>query len=176
MRRTTWERSLKIWELQICCFEEFFGLGNALGLVPASLPHTLGYACIFYTPTSAPPKHWASPIRFDLCTKMCVCVCDFDALRNSFMGRFCHCCSVRVSRPEKGVITKGVFSLEESLEISKFSRISRKWSDCPVFSTVWGLSKISIQNSLLLYFSEETPFPKDLFLSEPEGTCWKDGQ
>ena len=27
-----------------------------MGLVPASLPHTLGYACIFYAPTSPPPK------------------------------------------------------------------------------------------------------------------------
>ena len=26
--------------------------GNTLGLVPASLPHTLGYACTFYAPTS----------------------------------------------------------------------------------------------------------------------------
>ena len=43
-----------------------------------------------------------------------------------------------ISGPEKGVITKGVFSLEESLEslISKFSRISRNWSDSPLFSTV----------------------------------------
>ena len=37
------------------------------------------------------------------------------------------------SGPEKGVITKGVFSLENSLESlkSKFSRISRKWLDSP---------------------------------------------
>ena len=26
VRRTTWERSLKIWELQISCFEEFWGV------------------------------------------------------------------------------------------------------------------------------------------------------
>ena len=41
---------------------------------------------------------------------------------------------------EKGVIAKGVFSLEESLESLKplkFSRISRQWSDSPLFSTVW---------------------------------------
>ena len=55
VRRTTWERSLKIWELQISCFEEFLGGENVLGLVPASLPHTLGYACAFYAPTSPPP-------------------------------------------------------------------------------------------------------------------------
>ena len=54
VRRTTWERSLKIWELQISCFEEFSGGENVLGLVPASLPHTLGYACTFYAPTSPP--------------------------------------------------------------------------------------------------------------------------
>ena len=57
VRRTTWERSLKIWELQISCFEEFLGGENVLGLVPASLPHNLGYACTFYAPTSPPPKN-----------------------------------------------------------------------------------------------------------------------
>ena len=46
----------KNWELQISCFEEFWGGENVLGLVPASLPHTLGYACTFYAPTSPPPK------------------------------------------------------------------------------------------------------------------------
>ena len=55
VRRTAWERSLENWELQIPCFEEFFWGGNTLGLVPASLPHALGYACTFYTPTSPPP-------------------------------------------------------------------------------------------------------------------------
>ena len=55
VRRTTWERSLKIWELQISCFEEFLGGENVLGLVPASLAHTVGYACTFYAPTSPPP-------------------------------------------------------------------------------------------------------------------------
>ena len=55
VRRTTWERSLKTWELQISFFEEFLGGENVLGLVPASLPHTLGYACTFYAPTSPPP-------------------------------------------------------------------------------------------------------------------------
>ena len=56
VRRTTWDRSLKNWEPQIPCFEEFFWVGNTLGLVPASIPHTLGYACTFYAPTSPPPK------------------------------------------------------------------------------------------------------------------------
>ena len=52
VRRTTWERSLKIWELQISCFEEFLGGENVLGLAPASLPHTLGYAVLFTPPLS----------------------------------------------------------------------------------------------------------------------------
>ena len=56
VRGTTWERSLKNWELQFPCFEEFFQGGNTLGLVPASHPHTLGYACTFYAPTSPLPK------------------------------------------------------------------------------------------------------------------------
>ena len=46
----------KNWELQISCFEEFFGGENVLGLVPGSLPHSLGYACAFYAPASPPPK------------------------------------------------------------------------------------------------------------------------
>ena len=56
VRRTTWERSLKNWELQIPCFKEFFWGRNTLKLVPASLPHALGYACTFYAPTSPPPN------------------------------------------------------------------------------------------------------------------------
>ena len=57
VRRTAWDRSLKNWEFQIPCFEEFFWGGNTLGLAPASLPYTLGYACTFYAPTSPPPKN-----------------------------------------------------------------------------------------------------------------------
>ena len=33
VRRTTCERSLKFWELQIPCFEQFFWRGNTLGLI-----------------------------------------------------------------------------------------------------------------------------------------------
>ena len=29
---------------------------NVWGLVPASLPHAVGYACAFYAPTSPPPR------------------------------------------------------------------------------------------------------------------------
>ena len=50
VQRTTWERSLKSWELQIPCFEEFFWGGNTLGRIPASLPHTLGYGLYFLCP------------------------------------------------------------------------------------------------------------------------------
>ena len=53
--RTSCE-SLKNWELQIPSFEEFFWRGKTLGLVPASLPHALGYACTFYALISPPPK------------------------------------------------------------------------------------------------------------------------
>ena len=53
---TTWERSLKNWELQIPCFEEFWGGEHVLGLVPASVPHTLGYACTFYAPPISRPN------------------------------------------------------------------------------------------------------------------------
>ena len=38
---------------------------------------------------------------------------------------------------KKGSLRKGIS------KISRFSRISRKWSDSPLFSTVWGFSKIS---------------------------------
>ena len=50
-----------------------------------------------------------------------------------------------LSGPDRGVITKGVFALEESLESLKFSRISRKWSDSPfkLFSRVCRFSWIS---------------------------------
>ena len=57
VQRTTWERSLKIWELQIPCFKEFSCGGNTLGLVPSCRPHSLGYACTLYAPTSPPLKN-----------------------------------------------------------------------------------------------------------------------
>ena len=64
LRRTNWERSLKNWEYQISCFEEFLGGANVLGRVPASLPHTLGYACTFYATTSPPPTYVFFVYRF----------------------------------------------------------------------------------------------------------------
>ena len=77
VRPTTWERSLKNWELQISCFEEFWGGENVLGLVPASLPHTLGYACTFYDPTSPPPT--VAFVFFFFVPPVCLakrCLCD----------------------------------------------------------------------------------------------------
>ena len=47
------------------------------------------------------------------------------------------------SGPEKGVIalTGGISRISK---ISKFYRISRKWSDSLLLSTVWGFSRILI--------------------------------
>ena len=48
---------------------------------------------------------------------------------------------------KKGVITKGVFSLEESLESLKFlnclESLENGRTDSPLFSTLWGISRIS---------------------------------
>ena len=63
---TTWERSLKIWELQIPCFEEFFWGGNTLGRIPASLPHTLGSACTFYGECSTSDQASSSPTQDEM--------------------------------------------------------------------------------------------------------------
>ena len=60
VRRTTWERSQNNWELQISCFEELLGGENVLGLVPASLPHTLGYACTFTPPLPLPQLYFSA--------------------------------------------------------------------------------------------------------------------
>ena len=46
----------KIGSSKSQCFEEFFRGGNTLGFVPASLPHTLGYACTFLRPHFPSPK------------------------------------------------------------------------------------------------------------------------
>ena len=51
------------------CFEEFLGGENVLGLVPPSLPRTLGYACTFYAPTSPPPFQNFGPGGVPLHTK-----------------------------------------------------------------------------------------------------------
>ena len=72
--------------------------------------------------------------------------------------------------PQKGVITKGVFSPEKSLEslkFSKFSRISRKWSDSSLFSTVWGFSKISIISKFSRISRKWTFLKRPLFQKTP---------
>ena len=60
-------------------FEEFFFFwgGNTLGLVPASLPHTLGYACTFYTPTTPPPRSEGRGCLEEICL-------DFEAFSQTF--------------------------------------------------------------------------------------------
>ena len=46
----------KIGSSKSLVFKSVSWAGNTLGLVPASLPHALGYACTFYAPTSPPPN------------------------------------------------------------------------------------------------------------------------
>ena len=45
------------WELRIPCFEELFLGGNTLGLVPASLPHTLGWGRDWHLAMGRTPRH-----------------------------------------------------------------------------------------------------------------------
>ena len=45
--------------------------------------------------------------------------CENNSLRTSFPRNSGRICGARLSGPEEGVITKGVFSLEESLESLK---------------------------------------------------------
>ena len=49
---------------------------------------------------------------------------------------------VCVGTGKRGHFERGLFTGGTS-KISKFSRVSRKWSDSPLFSTVWRFSKIS---------------------------------
>ena len=58
------------------------------------------------------------------------------------------------SGPEQGVIANGVFSLDLSLESLESSRLSRKWSDSPLFATLWGICRISKKTPF-----QKTPFP-----------------
>ena len=73
---------------------------------------------------------------------------------------------------EKGVSTKrGLFTGGTSTisKISKFSRISTKWSDSPLLSRVWGFSRISIFSPIsrngLFCQTEKTLSPIKTF-------CW----
>ena len=80
-----------------------------------------------------------------------------------------------ISWAEKGIITKGAFSMEESLESLTF-RISREWSDSPLFSTICGFSRIFrisefSRISRKWIFFGKTPFQKTFFFfSKPEDT------
>ena len=92
VRRITWESSLKNWELQIPCFEEFFWGGNTLGLVPASLPHALGYVCTFYAPASPPP------ILFHLLSSFRGCGASRRLNATNGIGIYVRCCFAPPSR------------------------------------------------------------------------------
>ena len=61
---------------------------------------------------------------------------------------------------------KGVFSGRKSLESQKCldtARIYRKWSDSPLFCTVWGFSRISEFSRIFRH----GPFSKDAFSRRP---------
>ena len=70
----------------------------------------------------------------------------------------------RRNKYEKCLYTAGI---SRSSKISRFSRIMRKWSDSPLFSTLWGFSgtleSLNSVESLEMDFSEKTPSPKDPF-------------
>ena len=72
---------------------------------------------------------------------------------------------LRIRKGRRGVITKGVLSLEELIcRISNFPRISRNRSDSPLFSTVWGFSRISTFSRISRKW---TPYPKDPLFRTP---------
>ena len=74
---------------------------------------------------------------------------SFESLRNGKRGHY-----------ERGLFTEGIFEVSRN---SKLSRISRKWSDSPLFSTVWGFSG----NSRISRFSRKWKFLKrPLFLKK----------
>ena len=119
VRRTTWERSLKIWELQIPCFEEFFWGGNTLGLVPASLPHTLGYACTFYTPTFPPPTKAARRG----CKPRCFGACGPKACTGARDERVALVQKLSVATPAEPRGEKKLFLLCEFWAVKNFYKI-----------------------------------------------------
>ena len=47
------------------CFKEFFRGGTAEGLIPSRHPHSLGYACTLYAPTSPLPILVFRPMSVD---------------------------------------------------------------------------------------------------------------
>ena len=64
---------------------------------------------------------------------------SFARLSPKRWGTLKHFCSVDVGTGKRGHYERGLFTGG----ISKISRISRKLSDSPLFSTVWGFSIIS---------------------------------
>ena len=69
VQRTTWGRDpSKFGSSKSLVLKRvfFFWGGNTLGRIPASLPHTLGFACTFYAPTSPPPNEgvWVGANRY----------------------------------------------------------------------------------------------------------------
>ena len=74
------------------------------------------------------------------------------------------------SGPEKGVITKGVFSLEESLESLESLNALESLESGRILlyfpesgNSLKSLESLISLESLELGFSEKTPFPKDPF-------------
>ena len=71
---------------------------------------------------------------------------------------------------KRGHYEKGLFTgeISRTSKISKLSRISRRWPESPLFSTVWGFSKSSriskfSRISRKMGFSEKTSLPQDPF-------------
>ena len=69
---------------------------------------------------------------------------------------------------KRGLYERGLFAGEISRisEISKFSRISRKWSESPFYSRVWGFSRNS-RISKFSRISRRWTFLKDPFSKRP---------
>ena len=62
---------------------------------------------------------------------------------------------------ERGLFTGGIS------RISKFSNFSRKWSDSPLFLTVWGLSRISRISRISTISRKSTFLKRPLFQKTP---------
>ena len=91
----------------------------------------------------------------------------------------CYCSPCQLSIPkvgngkrghyERGLFTRGISRISR---ISKFLRISRKWSESPLFSTVWGFSRMSRISKFSRISREWSFLKRPLFqktpFSEPE--------
>ena len=69
---------------------------------------------------------------------------------------------------KRGHYARGLFvgGISRISKISKFSRTSRKWSDSPLFSTVWGISR-SLESLISRNSLENGLFWKDPFSKRP---------